>query len=77
MQTTAQTRVRVTTAQETENPRHAAAVLRVVLAMKRDPRAEVDEVLARVIQETGVEPRAFRAFFAEHVGQLSRSLDRR
>lgn len=61
------------TAMKGKDPRFAAVMLRVVLALKRDPEATVDSVLNRVITETGVNGAAFREFFALHMNVVTRS----
>ncbi len=49
---------------EGERPRYAAALLRLLLALRREPEASVEELIQRVIEETGVEAASFRAFLA-------------
>jgi hypothetical protein len=47
---------------EEEKTRYAAALLRFVLALRREPDAQFDEVFQRVVAETGVPEEQFRKF---------------
>ena len=62
---------------EGEPARFAAAMLRLVLALKRRPEADPNEVIEQIIELTGVEPRAFRQFLAAHMEVMSRVTPRR
>ncbi len=62
---------------EGERIRYAAAMLRVVLALKRDPDGEVEEIVERVIGETGVDEVLFRSFLTSHTESMARVVSRR
>lgn len=59
---------------EGEQTRNAAAVLRVVLALKCSPKLSLEDAMAGVIRDTGVDPSAFRGFIAQHMEVIARSV---
>lgn len=52
--------------------RFAGAMLRVVLALKREPDADLEEVMQRVMSETGVDEDDFRRFLTCHAEVMTR-----
>lgn len=59
------------------DPRFAGAMLRVVLALKRDADVDLGAVVERVIDESDIEPDAFRAFVDRHATLILSSVRRR
>jgi hypothetical protein len=52
----------------------AAAMLRVVLALKREPNSDLEELVERAIGETGVDAGRFRRFLATHSRVMARTM---
>ena len=52
-------------------------MLRVVMALKRDPDLVLEDVVQRVIAETGVEADGFRVFVGRHATVIVSALEQR
>lgn len=60
-----------------DRPRLAAAMLRVVLELRREPDADLEELIARVIDETGIDAAELRRFITSHGEVMARVAGRR
>lgn len=58
------------------DPRFAGAMLRVVMALKRDADVDLRAVVEQVIGESDIEPDAFRAFVDRHASLILSSVKR-
>lgn len=62
---------------EEERTRYASALLRFVLALRREPEVDSEETLQRVVEETGVPEMQFRKFVEARADIWGRVTSRR